>query len=280
MTRKTERRADLDLALAAARAAGEAIMRSFRSRQEVRHKSPDQPVTDADLEADAILAERLLRHRPDYGWLSEESADRPDRLQRHRVWVVDPIDGTRSFIAGYREFAVSVGLVEAGEAVLGVVLNPARDEAFWATRHGGAFRARHWAGGTDGAQPLRISDPAPGRTPDLLASRSEIARREFADFGEWHVRPVGSTAYKLAGVAAGRGHAFVSRGPKSEWDLAAGALLVEEAGGRVTDVVGRALRYNGRDPYVHGVLAAPTGLHARLLEQVAGLPSPRLRERG
>lgn len=277
MTRKT----DLELALAAAHAAGEAIMRSFRSDQEVRHKSADQPVTDADLEADAILAEALLGPRSDYGWLSEESADRPERLDRERVWIVDPIDGTRSYIAGYREFAVSIGLVEGNHPVVGVVLNPARDEVFWATRDGGAFRARHWKGGIVAGQPLRVLDPEPGRTPALLASRSEIARDEFGAFpGDWHLRPVGSTAYKLAGVAAGRGHGFVSRGPKSEWDLAAGALLVEEAGGRVTDVRGERLRFNGRDPYVHGVLAAPPALHDRLLQVVRGLPSPGPRDAG
>lgn len=271
---------DLDLALAATHAAGEAIMRGFRSDQEVRHKGPDQPVTDADLEADRILAERLRGERPDYGWLSEETVDRPDRLERERVWVVDPIDGTGSFIAGYREFAVSVALVEAGAAIVGVVYNPARDEVFWAAKGSGAFRARHWAGGAERARPLVVEDPPPGRTPELLASRAETAGDELVSFaGEWHVRPVGSTAYKLAGVAAGTGDAFISRGPKSEWDVAAGALLVEEAGGKVSDLRGERLRFNRPDPYVHGVIAAPPGLHARLLEHAEELPSPRLRDR-
>lgn len=272
-------RSDLELALAAARAAGEAIMRSFRSDHDVRHKSPNQPVTDADLQADAILADRLLGDRPEYGWLSEESAEQPARLDTQRVWIVDPIDGTRSFISGYREFAVSIGLVEGNEPVVGVVLNPARDEVFWATRDGGAYRARHWQGGVEGGRPLRMSEPEPGRTPGLLASRSEIARGELGAFsGDWHVRPVGSTAYKLAGVAAGRGHGFLSRGPKSEWDVAAGALLVEEAGGRVTDARGERLRFNQADPHVHGVLAGTPAVHDRLLRALATLPPPRPRD--
>ncbi len=271
-------RADLELALEATRAAGEAVMPWFRADPEVRHKSPDQPVTDADLEADAILRERLGGARPDYGWLSEESVDRPARLERSRVWVVDPIDGTRSFIAGYREFAVSVALVEEGEAVVGVVYNPAREAVYWATRGGGAFRARHWRGGPEGGTALRLADPPEGRTPALLASRSEIAAGEFEPFeADWRIRSWGSTAYKLAGVAAGAGDGFISRGPKSEWDIAAGSLIVAEAGGRVTDLMGRAPRYNRPDPYVHGIVAAAPVLHGRLLSAAEGLPAPRLR---
>ncbi len=272
--------AELDRALDAARAAGEAIMARFRTELEVRHKDPDQPVTEADMEADAILAERL-RVGGDYGWLSEETADGPDRLTRRRVWVVDPLDGTRSFIEGYREFAVSVALAVDGEAVLGVVYNPACDDVYWATRGGGAFRARHWTGGREGAERLRIADPPPGRTSALLASRSEIKRDDMAPFfGDWHVRPRGSTAYKLAGVASGAGEGFISRGPKSEWDVAAGGLIVEEAGGRATDLKGRRLHCNRPDPSVYGVVAGPPGVHAALVERAGGLPAPRLTDRG
>lgn len=272
-------RTDLELALAATHAAGESVMGSFRSGLEVRHKSPDQPVTDADMEADRILRERLRGERPDYGWLSEESVDKPDRLERSRVWVVDPLDGTRSFIAGYREFTVSVALVEDGESVVGVIYNPARDEVYWATRGGGAYRARHWAGGPAGGTVMSVADPPEGRTPALLASRSEIAAEEFTTFSaDWHIRPCGSTAYKLAGVACGAGDAFISRGPKSEWDVAAGSLIVAEAGGRATDLRGQPLRYNRPDPRVHGVVAAPTRLHGELVERVERLDSPRLRD--
>jgi myo-inositol-1(or 4)-monophosphatase len=271
---------ELDRALEAARVAGEAIMARFRTALEVRHKDPDQPVTEADMEADAILAERLLAGG-EYGWLSEETADGPERLSRRRVWVVDPLDGTRSFIAGYREFAVSVALAVDGEAVLGVVYNPACDDVYWATRGGGAFRARHWKGGREGGERLRIADPPSGRTPALLASRSEIKRDDMAPFADgWHVRPRGSTAYKLAGVASGAGEAFISRGPKSEWDVAAGGLIVEEAGGAATDLKGRRFRCNRPDPAVYGVVAGPPGLHAALVERAGGLPAPRLKDRG
>lgn len=271
--------AELELALAASHAAGEAVMPAFRTDQYVRQKGPDQPVTDADLEADAVLKERLAGARPEYGWLSEETVDSPDRLDRDRVWVVDPIDGTRSFIAGYREFAVSVALVADGKPVVGVVYNPSREQVFWATSGGGAYRARHWTGGTDGGIRMRIEDPPEGRTPALLASRSEIAVAEFEAFaGDWQIRPMGSTAYKMAGVACGAGDAFVSRGPKSEWDVAAGDLIIAEAGGMSTDLKGRSIRYNRADPYVHGLVAAPPGLHRILVDRAAGLHAPRLRD--
>jgi myo-inositol-1(or 4)-monophosphatase len=269
---------DLDLVLEAVAEAGRAVMADFRTDHEVRHKGPDQPVTPADLAADRILRERLSDARPAYGWLSEETADQPDRLRARRVWIVDPIDGTRSFIAGYREFAVSVGLVEDGLPVLGVVYNPAREDLFWAIRGAGASRIRHWKGGRDGGRPLRLAAPADGQRPALLASRTEIARGELHELDDdWIVRPLGSTAYKLAAVAAGMGHAFMSRGPKSEWDVVAGGLIVAESGGRVTDVTGRAVRYNGRDPYVHGVLAGVPALVDRLLGWADGRPAPRLR---
>lgn len=271
--------ADLELALAAALAAGEAVMPAFRTEQAVRHKGPDQPVTDADLAADAVLRERLVGERPGYGWMSEETADSPDRLERDRVWVVDPIDGTRSFLAGFREFAVSVALVADGKPVVGVVYNPACDQVFWATSGGGAYRARHWTGGLGGGTRMRMVDPPEGRTPALLASRSEIAVAEFEAFaGDWRIRPMGSTAYKMAVVACGAGDAFVSRGPKSEWDVAAGDLIVAEAGGLSTDLRGRPIGYNRQDPYVHGLVAAPYRLHRILVDRAARLNAPRLRD--
>lgn len=272
--------ADLRLALSAAHAAGRPIMRSFQADPEVRHKGPDQPVTDADLEADALIRDRLLGERPDDGWLSEETEDDPARLERDRVWIVDPIDGTRSFIAGYREFAVSVALAVGGRAAVGVLYNPALREVLWATAGGGAYRATDWGGDRAGDR-VSVRPWGESERPVLLASRSEIQRGEFDPLlGEWDVRPVGSTAWKLAGTASGTAHAYISRGPKSEWDVAAGALIVAEAGGRVSDLDGHGLRFNRADPYVHGVVAASPALHARLLDRARELPAPRLRAEG
>lgn len=266
---------ELQLALRAAADAGAAVMRHFGTHLHVTHKSPDQPLTAADLEADGLLREVLMGGTTGYGWLSEESADRPDRLRRERVWIVDPIDGTRSFIEARPEFAISIGLAERGAAVLGVVANPASGEVFWAVRGAGA-----WRRGADGVETrLQVRDADVASS--ILASRSEIAAGEFdALRADWRLLPTGSTAYKLALVAEGRGTAFLSRGPKSEWDVCAGALLVCEAGGAVTDLAGEELRYNRPDPYVHGILAGATGAHARLLQACEALPPGARLRRG
>lgn len=264
---------DLEVAVRGALAAGRAAMASFGTEQEVTHKSPDQPLTAADLEANDALRAVLQGERPDYGWLSEETADTPERLHRRRVWVVDPIDGTRSYIKGLAEWGVSVGLAEDGAAVVGVVLNPATGELFHATRGGGAWRERV---GSD-APPERLSVSARDTEEQavLLASRSEIAAGEFDPFtGGWHVAPLGSTAYKLARVASGEGDVFLSRGPKSEWDVCAGALIVEEAGGTATDLHDRPFRYNNPDPRVYGVLASNGRLHTYIAAIVDRMPPP------
>lgn len=256
--------AELELVLRALRAAGEAVMRSFRTAQEVRYKAADQPLTDADLEADRLLREALLGGRPEYGWLSEETADSPERLERRRVWVVDPIDGTRSYVEGRAEFSLCVGLAEEGRAVLGAVYNPATDELYHAVRDGGAFLggARIHVSGRSGPPDRRL----------LLASRSEIRRGELDRFREeWTLHPLGSTAYKMVKVADGTGDVFLSRGPKSEWDVCAAGLIVREAGGRVTDADGGELSYNRPEPFVRGVLATNGLLHDRVREVAAGL---------
>lgn len=273
-------RADLALAIEAVERAGCAVMQAFGRPQEVVHKAPDQPLTPADLEADRILHRALLSVRQTYGWLSEESADSPDRMRAERLWIVDPIDGTWSFIEGRPEFAISVGLVERGRVRVGVIYNPASGELFWAVRGEGAWRAkvprRHaplpFEELAHSARRLSVSHPAPGARPFLLASRSELRRGAFDRWLEagWRVEPVGSTSYKMALVAAGEGDAFLSWGVKGEWDVCAGALLIEEAGGRATDVEGSAFRYNRPDPRVHGVLVSNGALHDDLLAAARG----------
>lgn len=253
--------ADMELAIAAARAAGVVVMKAFRTDQEVTYKSADQPLTPADLEADALLKRMLLRDRPDYGWLSEETADTTERLGKEDVWVVDPIDGTRSYISGRAEFAISVGLAQRGEAVLGVVYNPATDELYTTVRGHGARRGSE-----------SIAAATTNRRPIIAASRSEIARGEFDAFrDEFDLLPTGSTAYKLGKVADGSADVFLSRGPKSEWDVCAGALIVEEAGGVVSQIDGVPLHYNKDQPHINGVIAARRSLHADMVRRIREL---------
>jgi myo-inositol-1(or 4)-monophosphatase len=290
--------ADLELAIAAARRAGSVIMRHFGTELDVQHKGEDQPLTRADLEADALLRDELLGPRAEYGWLSEETADTPDRLGRRRVWIVDPLDGTRSFIAGRPEFAVSIGLVEDGAVMVGVVFNPARGELYHAIRGGGAFLRVSGAGPrrlrvspgaadavTEAGQTGAVAAPGhaaetplkrDGRTCSVLASRSEIGLGSFDLLGAgWVVLPVGSTAYKMACVAAGRADAFLSRGPKSEWDVCAGTLIVSEAGGRVTDGAGTEPAFNRIHTDLVGTLATNGVVHDVLLRLNAALPPVR-----
>lgn len=255
--------ADLELAIRAARAAGRVVMAAFRTDAQVRYKNPEQPVTDADLAADRILHEMLLGERPEYGWLSEETKDSPARLSRRRLWVVDPIDGTNSFVKGRAEFAICVGLVDDGKPVVGVVFNPATDELYHASVGGGAF--------VNGV-PVHVSatdERAEART--LFASRWEMGRGELDHFTDpWRVRPMGSTAYKMAKVADGTADVFVSSGPKNEWDVAAAAVIVTEAGGRVTGPAGEEFRYNQPHPAWRGVVASNGLLHEAALALTRG----------
>lgn len=245
---------DLRLALAAAATAGEIVMRHFRRAEEVRFKAPDQPVTAADLAADRALRDALTAARPDYGWLSEETRDSPARLAHDRLWIVDPIDGTNSFVLGIPDFAVCVGLVYGGTPTVGVVLNPATGEIYHAAAGAGAYR---------NGERIRVAGGAgEGERPVLLVSRAELARGDFARHeGEWELVALGSTAYRMVKVAEGVGAATLSANGKSEWDVCAAALIVEEAGGRVTQIDGAPLRYNRPVPHLNGIVASNGILH-------------------
>jgi myo-inositol-1(or 4)-monophosphatase len=212
---------------------------------EARTKQGDDPVTGADLEVDTLLRETLPL--PGEGWLSEETADDLTRLRCSRVWVVDPIDGTREFVAGIPEWCVSIGLVVDGKPVAGGIHNPATGERFiGASGLGVTYR---------GTRPVRRPVSLAGA--EILASRSEVKRgewRRFSDAG-LQVKPMGSVAYKLALVAAARADATWTLVPKNEWDVAAGAALVGAGGGVFGLPGGGSRSFNARDPWLHGFFA-------------------------
>jgi myo-inositol-1(or 4)-monophosphatase len=255
--------------IAAVRLAAEPVMERFGSRQTVWDKDQDRavagpsagnPVSEADLLADEILRRELVALLPGSGWLSEETVDGPERLASRAVWIVDPIDGTREYVDGVPEFAISVALAVDGDPVLAVLLNPAENELFTATRGGGAHR--------DGLL-LAASARTELDGAVLLASATEKKRGEFAIFeGRMTVTPVGSTAYKLALLAAGTGDVYFTRSPRNEWDVAAGILLCREAGATVTDLGGGRHRFNRRDPLCRGVVACGAGLHAEVMSLI------------
>lgn len=253
--------ADLALLEEAARAAGELALARFGSPGAVREKPGGLgPVTEADLAVDRLLRDRLLAARPDYGWLSEESEDGPARLAAGRVFVVDPIDGTRAFLGGEKAWAHSLAVVDAGRPVAGVVHLPALGKTYAARRGRGARR--------NGAA-IRATERASAEGARMLATAGQLDAR-FWPGGvpavERVFRP--SIAYRLCLVADGTADAMLALRETWEWDIAAGALIAAEAGAVVSDGAGATIVYNRRHPGVAGVLAAPSALHRALGERL------------
>jgi len=225
----------------------------------IHTKSDHSPVTAADLAVDRLIHETVARHFPEDGWLSEEQQDDRERLRKKRTWIVDPIDGTRAFIKNVPEFCISVALVENACPMIAAILNPSTGELFTAIRGKGV----HFTGGTGGPwQSLDADDP-----PLVLVNPWELRKGRFHSLShQAQFQPVGSIAYALATVAAGRAAAAATLEGGNEWDVAAGTLLIEEAGGIMTDARGERFRFNQPDPRLHGTIAtardAPPSLRA------------------
>lgn len=254
--------ADHALLCRAVHEAGEAALAMFEGGFEVREKAPGDPVTDADIAVDAALRKTLCGARPQYGWLSEESTGGPDRLRAGRTWVVDPIDGTRVFVERGREWAVSAALVEAGRPVAACVYNPAR---------GAFFDARKGAGTRRNGRPVRTSCVATMAISSLGSSRRELERSLWrGKVSEARIFTMDAIAWRLALVAGRSLDGMVSLRPKSDWDIAAGDLLIAEAGGKATTAGGETLLYNGADTLKReGLVAANRYLHRELLARLA-----------
>lgn len=214
-------------------------------------KGAGDPVTEADLAVDAVLRRCLLREGE--GWLSEETRDDPVRLVRRRVWIVDPIDGTREFVEGIPEWSVSVGLVEDGRPIAGGVLNPATDEAVVGAVGCGVML---------NDAPVRVRNGGRLQGATILASRSECRRGEWDSHkaAPFRVRPMGSVAWKLACVAAGKADGTWTEKPRNEWDLAAGVALILAAGGASRLPDGSEPRFNRPETLLPGLFAGPEGL--------------------
>jgi myo-inositol-1(or 4)-monophosphatase len=223
---------------------------------EAEYKAGHDPVTEADKSVDAVLRKELLRDGE--GWLSEESVDDLSRLDKRRVWVVDPLDGTREFVAGIPEFCVSVGFVENGRPVAGGICNPATDEIFLGSIDCGV---------TYNGKPAKPSQRTSLEGALILASRSEVKRGEWKAFDNpsFRVRPMGSVAYKLALVSAGLADVTFTLTPKNEWDVVAGAALVDSAGGYVRTLDNAHLQGNQKNPLLSGLLACGPNLRDPLL---------------
>lgn len=245
---------------AAAVAAGEIALSMFRADVEIWTKSNDSPVTAADLAVDAYLREHLQALAPDYGWLSEESVDSPERLSRRRVWVVDPIDGTRGFMAGGSDWSISVALVEDGRPIAGALFAPVTNELFLASLGAGATR--------NGA-PIQASQrtllegatvAGPASTLDSLERQARIQR----------VPRARSLALRLARVATGELDLTLASAACNDWDIAAADLIVHEACGAVTSYDGAVPRYNAPSPRHRPLVCAGLKLHGPALALLKG----------
>lgn len=249
---------DLPLLIEAARAAGETAMR-YAGKTARRWDKPDGagPVTEADMAVNDLLEQHLKSARPDYGWLSEETEDSAARLDCDRVFIVDPIDGTRSFVEGSRTWAHAIAVAERGVVTAGVVYLPMRGLLYSAARGAGAY----------------LNDKAIGPSTQTDIGQAQVlAARPAMNVDHWQdnaapafrrmYRP--SLAYRMALVAEGRFDAMLTLRPCWEWDIAAGDLILREAGAICTDKTGGPLLFNNAHPVQNGLIAGGASLHARI----------------
>jgi myo-inositol-1(or 4)-monophosphatase len=255
---------DLALIRSAARAAG-ALAEQERDRGlNVMHKEGGSPVTNADLAVDALLKATLLGARPDYGWLSEETPDTPDRLTRRRIFVVDPIDGTVAFMKARPWWCVPIAVVENGQPVAAVIHVPSMDDTFEATAGGGARL---------NGRPISASDV------DTLDDAAVLADARLMEGPHWpepwppmRYEKRNALAYRMALVASGAFDAAIALTPKFDWDVCAGALIATEAGARVSDHHGRPWLFNRPDPRQASLVCSAPALHPLILRRTTPIP--------
>ena len=255
--------ADLSLLIDAARMAGR-VATSFVGKSAKRWDKAGGagPVTEADLAVNDLLQNVLLLARPDYGWLSEETEDGTLRLGHDRVFIVDPIDGTRSFTEGADTWAHAIAVAEHGQIISAVVYLPLRNLLYTAARGSGAYL---------NGVPIRASEVADFGQATILAAKPAMAPSTWRSGVCPNFTPAyrPSLAYRLGLVAQAKFDAMLTLRASWEWDIAAGALIVEEAGGTITDQRGAPLRFNRADPRLDGVVAGGPSIHNALLAALA-----------
>ncbi len=257
---------ELEVARELAREAGRILLEFYAGDTKVQWKGRDDPVTAADHAANEMLANELARRFPGDAVLSEEIPDDLGRLKKDRVWMVDPMDGTKQFIERIDEFAVMIGLAIEGEAKLGVVYNPSADRMYYAAPGAGAFVEEKWS--TKRLRVSTISDPS---QMVMAMSRSHPSRKVYR-IGEKlgvtkHIRH-GSVGLKFGLIAEGRAHLYVNASTRtSQWDTCAPEAILREAGGMVTDWNGEPLGYNMPEVRnLRGIVATNGAIHDRALK--------------
>ncbi len=225
------------LATDAAVKAGQILLKYYKNAYEIHEKGYHNPVTTADHEADAFLKQFLMEATPEFGWLSEETVDSPERLDKEFVWIVDPLDGTKEFIEGVPHFVTSIGLVQNGTPILGVLYNPVTEELIRTDQDGEV-----WYQG----EKARLCEETRLKNVTCLNSRSETRHGLWKPWANEFkgLIPIGSVAYKLGLVAAGKQDFFVTLRPKNEWDVCAGHALLLALGGCMKTITGAEISYN------------------------------------
>jgi myo-inositol-1(or 4)-monophosphatase len=241
-----------------ARAAGAIALEYYGGDYKRWSKEGGSPVTEADLAVNTFLHEHLTQARPDYGWLSEESADDPSRLSRSKVFVIDPIDGTIAFLKNRPHFTICAAVVEDGRPCCGVVYNPASDEL---------YAARKGDGASCNGRPIHVGARAQLEEAAMLGTRAELTQ---APWPPLHVQTRNSVAYRVVLVADSSADAAVSLTCKRDWDLAAADIILTEAGGKLTDTKGATLLYNRANTLQTNLVAANPALHAEILALLNG----------
>jgi myo-inositol-1(or 4)-monophosphatase len=258
--------ADLDLLRDVAHEAGRLALSLQESELKTWRKADGSPVTNADLATDELLKTRLRAARPDYGWLSEETVDDRSRFQAAKLFVVDPIDGTSAFAKGRPWWTVSVAVVENGRALAGVVYAPRLEETYEAERGSGARL---------NGQPIHASACADLESCAMLSPKGAFTHWEGPEpWPEMRVENRNSLALRMCLVAAGTFDAAVALSPKSDWDIAAGLVICDEAGAVTTDHKGRPLVLNGERPVHPSLVCAAPALHPLILQRTAPIDLP------
>lgn len=252
---------DLSLLKTCALEAGRIARGFWREDPQVWDKGGDDPVSEADFAVDTYLRETLLAARPDYGWVSEETVDDPSRLEKRSVFIVDPIDGTRAFVAGQKTWAHSIAVSTDGEITAACVFLPVSERMYLAEAGQGATLNDE----VIKASQTQVLDEAQVLSP-RVNFQERFWRGSVPDFGR-HFRP--SLAYRLALIGEGRFDAMLTFRPTWEWDIAAGSLIVAEAGGIASDRHGREIRFNSQSRQASGLVAAGSALHPALIDRLA-----------
>jgi len=240
--------------------AGEIALSFEKEKIDFWNKSVGQPVTKADLEINLFLKNFFKQHTPEFGWLSEESEDDKSRHIKKKFWCVDPIDGTRSYINNKPEYVISIALLSSSEPIFGLIFNPRTNELFSAQKNLGSFCNK---------KKIKVSNNVVINDCKVAISNSELKKIEkFPFFEDLKILSMGSIAYKIALVAKGEIDIALSFTKKSDWDLAAASLILEEAGGVISNIKNESINYNSKNLEISSVFAANPFIHKRLLNDI------------